>query len=934
MSMKSHRSTDIRKSTLLRRTALTVAVAAAFGVTGQAFAQNATGQDSNTKPATSSAKQLKTIVVTGSAIPRIDVETPSPVTVITAKQIARSGMTTLSDVVRSISADNSGSIPNAFSNGFAAGASGVALRGLTVNSTLVLVDGHRLASYPVADDGERSFVDLNTIPLAAVERIEVLKDGASSLYGADAIAGVVNVIMKPSFQGVVATADVGTSEHGGGFTRKGTLLAGGGNLETDHYNAYLSVQYQKDNPIFAYQRGFPYNTGDLSSIGGSGLGGPSAHNGGPNGAIRPDTSGSLWQPLSACTSGPQITDSSGTYCRYDAAHQYGLLQPSMEQGGVSGRFTVKLNDSTKAYLDASYMESKTYAPGGPRGIQSSTPNNTNNITLPVGNPSNPFAVPALISYNFGDIPSGFNYNSHSARIVGDVSGQVADWNYDAALVLNHSWLNTTQYGFISYNALVDAVNNGSYNFANPASNSSAVRGALAPGYNKTSTSDMDSLDLSANRELWQMAGGPMGLAVGAQFRHEAQNDPTLNPNFEFQGLGNAQTKGSREVSGAFAEVDMPLLQSLEVDLSGRFDHYTDVGNNFSPKVGFKYQPFDWVALRGTYSKGFRAPSFAENGSSSTQGFVNYQPPTAFQAAHGGSANPYVTVPYALSEFTKANPKIKPEKSRSFTLGVVLQPASWLSASVDYYNIKKTQNIIQADTSAALINYYAGTPQPPGVSVVADLPDPLHPTLLPRPSEIIGSYLNANSLKTTGVDVDLQAHFDLGNDVRYISELTGTQIFQWNVVFPDGTRQSYVGTQGPYNLSSGAGTPRTRASWANTLVYGPLTVTGTLYFTSGYRDIAADVGVNGLYPGDCLATTPNGANFPSSCRVGAFYDFDLTGSYAINDHVSVTASVMNLFDRKPPFDPSNYAGAGLNYNPTWSQAGIVGRFFNLGVKVKM
>jgi iron complex outermembrane receptor protein len=627
-----------------------------------------------------------------------------------------------------------------------------------------------------------------------------------------------------------------------------------------------------------------------------------------------------------------ITDDTGSYCRYDAVNLFGQLQPAMEQGGVSGRFTIKLNDTTQAYLEASYMEAKTEAPGAPRPIQNSTPHNTNGITLPVGNPSNPFAVPALISYNFGDIPSGFNYNNHNARIVGDVRGQWSDWNWDATAVLNHAWLDTTQYGFISYQGLLAAVADGTYNFANPSANSAAVRASLAPGYQKTSTTDLDSLDLTANRSLWDLPGGSAGLAVGAQFRHEAQNDPTLNPNFEFQGLGNAQTKGSRDVSGAYAELDLPLLQQLEVDASGRFDHYTDVGNNFSPKLGIKYKPFDWVALRGTWSKGFRAPAFAENGSSSTQGFITYTPPPAFQALHGGNA--YVTVPYGLSEYTLANPNIKPEKSKSFTFGVVLQPTSWLNASVDYYHIKKSNLIVQADTSAALANYYAGLPQSPGVTVVPDLPDPANPTAQPRPAELIGSYLNAQQLKTTGVDLDLQAHFDFANGMRYTTELTGTQIFQWKLTLPDGSTQSYVGTQGPYNLSSGAGTPRTRASWANTLEAGPLTVTGTLYYTSGYREIAADVGVLGLFDGDCLSTTPAGTNFPSSCRVGPFYDFDLTGSYAFNDKVSLTASIMNVFDRKPPFDPANYAGAGSNYNPTWSQAGVVGRFYNLGVKVRL
>ena len=923
----------------MKHTVIYTLVALALGtVAGSALAQSTTGDSasqtgqSTSQSESTSAKQLKTVVVTGSAIPRVDLETPSPVTVITAVQIQRSGLTTLSDVVRSISADNSGSIPNAFSNGFAAGASGVALRGLTVNSTLVLVDGHRVANYPVADDGERSFVDLNTIPLAAVDRIEVLKDGASSVYGADAIAGVVNVILRSSFKGIEATADVGTSERGGGLTRKATLLVGGGDLDTDHYNGYLSVQYQKDNPIYARQRDFPFNTGDLSSLGGPGLGGPAAHAGGTNGAIKPSDGSGLWQPMSACTSGPQITDATGTYCRYDAANLYGVLQPAMEQGGVSGRFTIKLSDTTRAYLDASFMEAKTDAPGGHAAIQNGTPHNTNGITLPVGNPSNPFAVPALISYNFGDIPSDSNLNNHNARIVGDISGQFDDWNWDAALVLNHAWLNSTLTGFINYQALLDVVANGAYNFANPSGNSAAVRALLAPGYSKTSTSDLDSLDLGANRELWNLPGGSAGLAVGAQLRHEAQNDPTLNPGFEFQGLGNAQTKGSRDVSGAFAELDLPLLQSLEADVSGRYDHYTDAGNNFSPKIGLKFKPFDWIAVRGTWSRGFRAPAFAENGSSSTQGFINYTPPPAFQAMHGGS--PYATIPYGLAEFTLANKNIKPEKSKSFTFGVVLQPTNWINASVDYYHIQKSNLIVQANTAAALGNYYAGTAQAPGVSVIPDLPDPDHPNVQPRPSEIIGSYINAQELKTTGVDLDLQAHFDLGNGMQYVSGLSGTQIFQWKLTLADGTTQTYVGTQGPYNLSSGAGTPRTRASWSNTLLAGPLTVTGTLNFSSGYREIAADVGVLGLSNGDCLSTTPAGTNFPASCRVGAFYDFDLTASYSFNDRLSATGAIMNAFDRKPPFDPANYAGAAANYNPTWSQAGVVGRFFNLGVKLKL
>jgi iron complex outermembrane receptor protein len=925
------------------RLAIALAGGLLLPAAGSVLAQNA---PPSAPTQTTNTKQLQTIVVTGSAIPRVDVETPSPVTVITAQQIERSGLTTVSDVVRAISADNSGSIPNAFANGFAAGSSGVALRGLTVNSTLVLIDGHRSATYAVADDGQRSFVDLNTIPLAAVERIEVLKDGASSLYGADAIAGVVNIILRTNYKGVEGTADFGTSQRGGGVTRKATFLAGGGDLEKDGHNGYIAVQYQKDSPIWLRQRGFPFNTQDLTSIGGPNLnvGQPGQNSGSVYGSVTPGTlgtpgdittgtpnAGALAQPLRPC--GPNstpTTDATGSYCLQNFQSLYNQVQPAMEQGGLYGRFTIKLNDTTKAYLSASYFEAKTLAPGAPRQIQNSTPHNTNNIALPpfladgiTPNPNNPFpGQSALINYAFGDIPNGFNYDNHNARLVGGVSGTFQDWNYDVTAVVNHTWLHTVQYGFIDYTALLSAINTGSYNFLNPAANDSRTRAALVPGYDKTSTSDLDSLDLAANRQLWDLSGGSLGLAVGAQFRHEAQNDPTLNPNFQFQGLGNAQTKGTRNVSAAYVEFDAPLLQSLEVDASGRFDHYSDVGNSFTPKVGFKWKPIDWFALRGTYSKGFRAPSFSENGSSSAQGFINHTPPADFAAAHGN--NGYVQQ-YSLSVFTLANKNIKPEKATNFTLGVVVQPISWLSASVDYFNIKKTSVIGPADTSSALGNYYAGLPQSPGVVVVSDKPDPAFPNALPRPIEVDGLYINASSLKTTGIDVDLQARFDFGNNMHYVSEFSGTQIFTWKLILPDGTAQQFVGTHGPYILSSGAGTPRRRESWANTFIWGPATVTGTLYHVSGMQNFAADVGTG---PGNCITL------LPLSCHVGSFTDFDLTGTYQINDHVAITGSVLNLFDRKPPFDPANYAGGGANYSPTWAQAGLVGRFYNLGVKVKM
>lgn len=896
------------------------------------------------------AKQLQTITVTGSAIPRVDLETPSPVTVITAVQIERSGLKTVSDVIRAVSADNSGSIPNAFTAGFAAGSAGVALRGLTVNSTLVLIDGQRSANYALADDGQRSFVDLNTIPVNAIERIEVLKDGASSLYGADAIAGVVNVILKRSYKGGEATAEVGTSQHGGGFTRRFTGILGGGDLDKDGHNAYLSVEYQKDNAIMNRDRSFPFNTLDLRSIGGiNGNGGqPSAPSGSIYGTVTPGHLGTpgdittgvadgVAQPLVPCGQGTTLVTNDpqnpGSYCLQNFVN-YLAVQPETERANVYGRFTVKLNDTTQAYLGASYYQNEVSVLAAPTQINSGTPHNTNALalppTLPDGslNPNNPFAALgqyALINYAFPNLFAGSaDLKNHNARVAGGISGVWGEWDYDVGVVANHTWLNVSNFGFLNYNQLIADVTNGTYNFIDPSKNSAATLQALAPTLSKISTTDLDSVDFHASRPLMDLSGGSLGLALGGEWRYEAQHDGELNPGGAAQGLGTAHTIGRRTVGGVYAELDAPLLQSLEVDVSGRYDHYSDVGGNFSPKVGFKWKPFETLAVRGTYSKGFRAPGFAENGSSASGGFVVRPPPADFAAAHGN--NGYVK-PFAVELLSAANPAIKPEKARSFTFGLVYQPIQQLSASVDYYDIKKTGVITGGDARAALDAYYAGQPLPAGVTITPDLPDPQFPNALPRPLVVAAGYLNENSLRTKGLDVDLIGRFDFSNGMHWTSELSGTEIFTWKLLLQDGTQQQFVGTQGPYALSSGAGTPRIRGSWSNSINYGKATITGTLYYTSGLEMTAADQGSG------CISiNSDTGNNFPASCRMPSFTDFDLTGNYDINDHVSVYGAVLNVFDRKPSFDPINYAA--INYNPTYGQAGIVGRFFNVGVKVKL
>src|SRR5580658_2101261 len=206
------------------------------------------------QPATTNAEQLQTVVVTGSLIKRADFDTPSPLQVITAEDLKQSGYTSISDVLRGLASNGQGTLTQTNPYSFAGGASGVALRGLTVGATLTLVDGERMVAYPLTDDGQRSFVDINSIPFSVVERVEVLKDGASSEYGSDAIAGVVNVILKKSFTGFEVNAEGGQSSRRDGATEHLNAIGGIGDLASDAYHAYLSVEWRHQDEIFLDNR--------------------------------------------------------------------------------------------------------------------------------------------------------------------------------------------------------------------------------------------------------------------------------------------------------------------------------------------------------------------------------------------------------------------------------------------------------------------------------------------------------------------------------------------------------------------------------------------------------------------------------------------------------------------------------------------------------
>jgi iron complex outermembrane receptor protein len=429
-------------------------------------------------------------------------------------------------------------------------------------------------------------------------------------------------------------------------------------------------------------------------------------------------------------------------------------------------------------------------------------------------------------------------------------------------------------------------------------------------------------------------------------RRETLDNPGTNPDL-LNYSNTAAAFGKHTVSAGYFELNAPIVKQFEVNASGRYDHYSEGFSHFSPKIGAKFTPIEQLSVRGTYSNGFRAPTFAEsNPRSSYPGFVTFAPPASFVLAHGGSSNPYAQS-YSVGGGFSGNPDLKPEKSRSFTGGLVFAPNRVFSLTVDYYNVKKSDVIVAGPNAGdARAAYYSQTNLAAATAAVAAIPgysvgavdaiDPLFPNALPRVLVINGPYVNAGYFKTQGIDYSATAAIPINDDVKFTSRLDVTQVLKFNVDFGDGVVRKYVGTLGPYELSSGAGTPKWRGNWQNTLELGPLSLTATAYYVSKIRQVAADeeaADANGNIDLSCATAAGSLYAYPTAesqakyCNVKRFIYADLNATVKVNEDFSFYVNVGNFTNEKAPLAPASYSG--VNYLPSWHYAGVVGRTFRAG-----
>jgi iron complex outermembrane receptor protein len=889
---------------------------------------------------------IQRVEVTGSSIKRASTETASPIQIITREDIAKSGKGTVAEYLQTLTADGAGSLPTGFGNGFAAGSTAISLRGLGATSTLVLLNGRRMAPFARADDGQKSFTDLATVPMEAVERIEVLKDGASSTYGADAIAGVVNIILRKDFTGLALKIEAGESRYYDAQQGKMALTWGKGSLDEDGYNWMVNAEVFGNAELMNNERAGRawIGHGDIRPWGyaantqfAAGYITPGASSATPTGALRnPVTNNYTSLPGCAQLSTTIAQDPNGGCLWY--ADQFRSMQPKIGGLNLYTRFTKNLATDLQLYAEAGYSRRDTefslippatsptvaFPPNAanPTGVI----NYGNTILMAANHPQNTYGVPVRLRYSMFDVgPSTRSANNEFSRFVVGLKGARFGWDFDTGYTHSESALDLNYSNMINMRVLQAALGNPAsqyfpYYIGTQASrNPASLYAAMVVDAKSHSTTELDVVDFKASRELFALPGGAMGLAVGTEYRRLKLDNPSLDGTID--GSINSSyvaAKGTDDVKAVFVEVVAPVLKSVELSAALRYDRYKNFSST-TPKFGAKWTPVNTFALRGTYSEGFRAPGPAESGvdSQSTGNSSVRDPvrcPGGAPAAGGATA---ADCSITIGAVKVGNPNLQPETSKGATLGLVWDPLRNTSLSLDAWKIKRSNEINP-------LSYVEAAALPTAIRNDNNLV--VNGVVVPNTGTLLLSnapYQNSSYTEVKGVDLDVKQRFQLGSYGRSVLGLTWTHVASWRRAEKNGTMFQYAGTHGNCDTSNCAGTPKDKISVNATWEREALSMSAI----ANYRSDMA----NTYFAGDkCASQYANGADAPGGCRLASFTTVDLSARYKLNAEWQVYASISNLFDKVAPLDPLTYGG--LSYNPM-DASGAIGRYFKIGARAQ-
>ncbi len=905
-------------------------------------------------PAPNDVQKLDKFVVTGSYIPTSETAFTagmSPVVRIDQKVIDQSGLTTTSELLQRITVSNGGAIPiSNNATGFTPAATSISLRGLGAEATLVLINGRRVASYPVGNGGTTAFVDLNSIPLAAVDSIEVLKDGASAIYGADAVAGVVNIKMKRSMDGTQVMLKYGNTTNKDSSEFTAALITG---AQTDKASAMVGFNYYKRNAIFNKDRSYseipPFLSSNSSPLNLQITRAAALAAGVPASSLPAGTSANVFAAAPAASTNTGTTPATGF--RFTSGrsstfnfNEFSMSYPRRDSRGVFAYADRKIlgTDNIRAYVDVNYQNAVTENQLAPSATGSFSGSGTELVIparttspLPLSdgraraavagafNPFNPFNI---------DITGGtrarlaefgnrvFRNQTDAMLITAGVKGEniAGKWNFDAGFT--HSSIRDTSRNTLVSSSRFNRLLNANDSFFRPGSSDylgtttpynpfgyykvSIPSNAAIVGAAKINTKDLNESKLNSlnavmsTGSLLDLAAGSVGFAIGADFRHEQLNqypDPFAGTGDLIGSSPTATTRGHRKVWGAFAEWNIPVLKNVpgahDLSLMAAVRHenfMTEKKKTTVPKVGIRWQPIDeTLTFRASWSKGFRQPSLYELYSTPTSGLTPI-------------VNPVTRVSEPEQDVTiSGNRRLAPEKTKYLNVGIVWSPQinrlKGLTLGVDYWEADR-RGTVTGNYQDTVNRFFGRTPG--GAAAPGGL--------LPGESVVLQSdgtirvansvFFNIGQTKVAGFDYSATYLARTDNMGRFEFSTTWSQYSHYR-------QRTAVGGQflELVKQDTGEGTGG---------VNGYLRWKGRAQVEWGFKGLTAAFGTthnDGFF--DVNGNTGNTFYVRSTWIYDAQLAFNFPSRFApwLSD-TKVAIGARNLFDKDPPFSSGNSGNA--------------------------
>lgn len=950
-----------------------VAAAGLFAVSG--FGQTTT----TTQSAEDQNPQvLEKYVVTGSNIPTAADALAIPVTVLGPQQIENSGVqTNVLDILRKSMPQFTGNANLGTENSNIASAETFGGSQISVHNlpTLVLIDGRRVAFDPAEGEAGYQFVDVNMIPISAIQSIQVLTDGASAIYGSDAIGGVVNIVLKKDFNGWQAGGHYAVSSNQGHYSERSAYLTGG--VSNGGTSITVSAEYTKDDPIWQFQRGFSnpiygttYYPGliDVYDL-----------------ATNTDQRYQLKAGLNAPPGGGTYTIdqlvANGTYTPITATQalhgfnlaDYVTLRMALKRRSAVVNVTHDIfGENLQAFGNAIF--SNTYTESQLNG-QPLYPNVSDpyvdplwlggyppppgNMYIPVSAAANPFSqawmdqgAPAdgsagyvVTAHNrFLGFPRIYQNDSTLTRAVGGLRGKFADnYQWEAAANLNRQELKYTNPGVINTinfdNALADGtVNPFAYN-----QGTGVLPGTIVGTAFMNALSTLNSFDAKISGTPFTVPGGQLGFAIGASYTREAlsanadaNSIPDANGNIGWAGGTSLQPfSAHRKITAVFAEITAPItspsmgipgLYSLNLDLAGRYEDYTQVGSSKVPKVSLRYQPInDQLTLRATAGKSFAAPTLYDlygpivTGFTNSLTFNNYD--SSGKPILDSTGKPVQTQQIQFQGVNGSNPELKPSTATTWTAGFVFTPKAvkGLSLSADYFQtVQKNQvgfydQIVVAQSVEMLgpKSPYAGTihfgnTKGPGVTAPGQLS-----TANPSSVYMITPLVNLSAQAVKGFDATLEYAFDTASLGRFDLNSTATIFNSYlGQALPSENYYQYAGhATGNGSISQGT-IPRWRTYTTLEWKYQDF----DLLVAHTYVASVTDIGAGGSAASDPVPVDPY-----QSFDAALSYDFGRLGVSRWLNGLKLRIGVNNIFNKMPPLAPQAFPNSNADQS-TYSEIG--------------